>query len=477
MHSSKYLLLGVFFIAVVTTAAFVIIKLGVSISQSKYSDRIDVLFERVEGLRDGDKVLLAGYQVGIVDTIGVADESEVLSGGRDIVGGDQAPVPDANGDGLEAIRVTLAMMPDIIKSADADVRRKWKMKHQFVIRNENLFGVKYIDISPIVPYDETKEANRYEIVMNEETGKQQTMKLWFGNDVELKEDGKLEFHGNLYGECVSYKIEGSQYVAEFRMIQNLEVRSQYKFVAQTDGLYGTDMKVSVLTPIDINSMPDPNRKTVLSFSEPNIGMVLEEVQLAFHEFRVLGARLNDPAAGFLPTLLSDPNLTDDANDIVESLRTTIDNIEAASDNLTQIVEDVKNATSEESGALLGRVMHDDEWGTEIGDVIDNVKTFSDDMVNSLELTENEDGTVEGSIVARLLKDDKLGEQFQEIANDVSKVMDELASERSTLGLLINDDLIYNELRNLLKNMNASIEDVRELAPITTFTGILFQAFQ
>jgi len=46
----------------------------------------------------------------------------------------------------------------------------------------------------------------------------------------------------------------------------------------------------------------------------------------------------------------------------------------------------------------------------------------------------------------------------------------------TLGRLINDDALYEEIMKALAEVRAMIDDIRETSPVATMTSIFFGAF-
>ena len=51
-----------------------------------------------------------------------------------------------------------------------------------------------------------------------------------------------------------------------------------------------------------------------------------------------------------------------------------------------------------------------------------------------------------------------------------------AAGKGSLGKLLADDSLYNEVDSLLHEGRAAIDDIRETSPITTFSSIFFGIF-
>ncbi|MBN1674067.1 MAG: MCE family protein [Kiritimatiellae bacterium] len=98
-----------------------------------------------------------------------------------------------------------------------------------------------------------------------------------------------------------------------------------------------------------------------------------------------------------------------------------------------------------------------------GDLVKDAKAIVQNVRNTLEkgkVTENLEG---------LFADARLtAAQLKEIATKINK-------GEGTVGKLIQDEEIYVELRNILNEGGAVIEDLRETAPVVSFSSILFGA--
>ncbi len=54
--------------------------------------------------------------------------------------------------------------------------------------------------------------------------------------------------------------------------------------------------------------------------------------------------------------------------------------------------------------------------------------------------------------------------------------DHLAAGQGSLGKLLADEALYDEVLSLVSEGRAAIDDLRETSPITTFSSIFFGAF-
>ena len=65
---------------------------------------------------------------------------------------------------------------------------------------------------------------------------------------------------------------------------------------------------------------------------------------------------------------------------------------------------------------------------------------------------------------------------QHNTDDVAQVTGKLRRGEGSLGRLIQDDVMFNDLRESLKALRQGAGDVRENAPILAFAGFLFGGF-
>jgi phospholipid/cholesterol/gamma-HCH transport system substrate-binding protein len=82
---------------------------------------------------------------------------------------------------------------------------------------------------------------------------------------------------------------------------------------------------------------------------------------------------------------------------------------------------------------------------------------------------------EGSL-GKLLTNDEIYQKLAQAADDIAVVADALRNEKGTLGKLFMNAQLYDELLKAVTTATRSLEEYREAAPITTFTSVLFGAF-
>jgi fructose-bisphosphate aldolase class 1 len=60
---------------------------------------------------------------------------------------------------------------------------------------------------------------------------------------------------------------------------------------------------------------------------------------------------------------------------------------------------------------------------------------------------------------------------------LGKVADDIAAGKGTVGKLLTDSGLHDTALKVLKQISQAIEDAREQAPVSAFTGALFGGFR
>ncbi len=77
------------------------------------------------------------------------------------------------------------------------------------------------------------------------------------------------------------------------------------------------------------------------------------------------------------------------------------------------------------------------------------------------------------MLARLISDEEMGNQLKTTIASMATFTEGLAKGEGTIARLINDPDLYVQLKKFVTQAGEAVEDAREAAPISAFTGILF----
>ena len=110
-------------------------------------------------------------------------------------------------------------------------------------------------------------------------------------------------------------------------------------------------------------------------------------------------------------------------------------------------------------------------GTGTFGVLVNDPAIADDIALVSGRLARGEGTV-GALLAR----PEVYDNLRAITDDIAVLSGALRRGEGTLGKLVLDDDVYRQIKTALNIVTRSLEELREAAPITTFTSIFFSAF-
>ena len=151
--------------------------------------------------------------------------------------------------------------------------------------------------------------------------------------------------------------------------------------------------------------------------------------------------------GTLAKLIHDGQLHDDIAATVADLRGIGDRLAAGEGTL---------------GKLLSS---DDQLYTDLSAAIADLRTIGDRLAAG-----------EGTLGKLLSSDDQMYQDLSATISSLRGVGERLEAGEGTLGKIITDEELYLELRAILREGRAAIDDLRETSPITTFSSVFFGIF-
>jgi len=157
----------------------------------------------------------------------------------------------------------------------------------------------------------------------------------------------------------------------------------------------------------------------------NEGKLIENLSASAKEISEIAGKINK-GEGSIAQLINDTNLYAQVQSTVENLEKTIENIRSASQNVA------------DGKGTIGKLLSDDE-------------TLYNEMSEALASINNSAASIE-------------------------KMVNNINSGEGTVGQLVGNDELYEELLGLITEARATIDDLRETSPITSFSSIFFGAF-
>lgn len=174
------------------------------------------------------------------------------------------------------------------------------------------------------------------------------------------------------------------------------------------------------------------------------GSLYDEVHTTVTNLREVSDGLKN-GRGFVGKLLREDDST------YADLRTTIA-------SLREVSEGLKNGQG-----LLGKLLREDDsaYG-DLRDSLANIKTLTAKLNDP------------NSAFGRLLSSESpLVTDLEAMAENLKNVTAKLDSGEGTIGRLVNDDAVATELESAIKDVRQIIDNMRDTAPITTFTSLFF----
>ena len=160
------------------------------------------------------------------------------------------------------------------------------------------------------------------------------------------------------------------------------------------------------------------------------------------------------------------DIMEDAADIVNAARTEI--IKGAVftkiRNVTDQVDEMVTRVNRGKG-VLGRVLSEDDT------LYTDFEAAAQSLKNMMSRVEEGHGSV-----GKLMSDDStLHDDLAEAVASIKRLAQRLERGEGTAGRFMSDDTLYEEVEATVGEVRAAIDDIRETAPVTTFTSIFFGA--
>lgn len=224
--------------------------------------------------------------------------------------------------------------------------------------------------------------------------------------------------------------------------------------------------------------------------------------------------------GLLGRLLTDDELSAEAEAAVAEFREVGENLRELSDGLTQgegtlgklFASDEMYTTLKKSidglseisrgiqngEGVIGKLMNDDDLAAEVDRAVRNFTAISDDLkagkgtlgalladsttATNLEAISDDVRRITKQItegqgtLGQIWATDDLYQNLLAFSETLSRVAGDIDAGEGTLSKLLTDDELYEEVLRGVKLLNRSLEDYREAAPVSTFTNVLFNVF-
>ena len=276
----------------------------------------------------------------------------------------------------------------------------------------------------------------------------------------LKGD-KVYMHGVDIGRVRKMSVSRSRQVAvELSLRDELTLHEDYRISVEPSSILGgryvavdpghADMPVVKQMDV-LNGAPqldfiDEATKTVAAVRKTLVeGGVLTNVENAVRNLSQVSENLAQ-GKGTIGKLIKDEEVYNELKDITANLKNVTDKIDRGEGS-------------------IGKLMNDDAVYTNVLAITANLREVSDRLAQG-----------KGTLGKLLSEDDKLYKDLSEAAASIKDITGTISRGEGTLGKLAKDDQVYDQLNKLLTEVRATVDDLRETSPVSTFSSVLFGAF-
>ncbi|MDO5462514.1 MAG: MlaD family protein [bacterium] len=321
----------------------------------------------------------------------------------------------------------------------------------------------------------------------------------FENVGALKVQDPVFVRGLKVGSVQKMALRSDGVIVTFRMNPDVQLKEDYTLtVAQTSLLGGTclDLQPGVMETVvdaksvlvgkspgnlvaDLNDLVNELRD---SFDPTDLHETIANARVFSQELAVLTQRLNR-GEGIVGELLApQSNVAKDVRATIANLRkateqlNTTDNLvgqllnedRTIYDDLCATVENTRAITTnlrEGKGALGGLLSDDHAISKDLEATLANIHQFTDKLNN------------EDSVLGQMLANDSaFMEDLGNTAANLSAITSHVAEGKGTIGKFVYEDTIAVETEAVIKDVRQIIDNLRDTAPVTTFTSIFFGGF-
>jgi phospholipid/cholesterol/gamma-HCH transport system substrate-binding protein len=314
------------------------------------------------------------------------------------------------------------------------------------------------------------------------------MEVRFSEVLGLREGDNISVRGVNAGKIRRIEMEDFDVRIVMALNRELKLREDYRIeILNTSVLGGRYLNIyegSPASPLLAPDTPlvgttpadlvDEATRTVQAVRKTLVeDGLLKDLQGAAENLNKVTERL-ERGEGTLGKLMADDEMYEDLSAITADLREVTGRLERGEGTLGRLLveDDVYNDLRAISGKLargestIGKFLMDDgKVYEDIGQIAENLKTATDNIAAGR------------GLLGRLLSDDDtMYDDLKATAANLRELTDALERGEGTLGKLMRDESLYAEVRMLINEIRATVDDFRETTPITTFVSIFMGAF-
>ncbi len=197
------------------------------------------------------------------------------------------------------------------------------------------------------------------------------------------------------------------------------------------------------------------------------GDILENIRLIMQNLQEVTTNLKE-GKGSIGKLFSQDELYDEIKGVLGDVRQVIGNLKEVSEGLAN------------GEGTLGRLLAKDATlHNEMKAITANLKTFSTKLAQGQGLLGrilDDDDPMQATLAAAIKEVNEAFKEVREAFGSIKEIAGSIKEGKGTIGKLVYDDALYEEIRDLIAEVRASVDDFRETTPITTFSSLFFGVF-
>ncbi len=305
----------------------------------------------------------------------------------------------------------------------------------------------------------------FTIILSQETWftKKTEMRVAFSNVMGLRDGDSVVVRGMPIGKVKKLDLAGpcAGVCVTLMLDKPVELRADYDItIVTTSILGGRQLEIDEGTPdrpvvsVDVYRGRDPYdlmsdaAKIVNAVRKGLIeGGVVDNIRTATEQLKELIARVHDGKGTLGRLFAEDSTMAADLEAGVTALRSIVERVERGEGSF---------------GKLLSS---DDTVYRDLAEAVAALKTVAKGL---------EQG--QGTLGKLLAPDDKIYRDLADTVASLKAVAGRIEQGDGMLGKLVTDETLYEEIRGIIQEVRAAVDDLREAAPVTTFTSIFFGAF-
>lgn len=350
-----------------------------------------------------------------------------------------------------------------------------------------------------------------------------TLRVRFTHINGLKVGSKVSYSGMKIGEVRELELTAKGIVATLSLRHSITLHKDYNIMVIEDtvlggksldirpGTSGVQSTDTVLKGTAVEGIMTAGGK-LISDNREKINAIIDNLQHFTENIKTASDKINS-SEGTLGTLMNDKKTAEEVKTILTNIASISTRIDQGTGAIGALVSDedtgksvkiaLKNLSEITNKITAGkgpiaRLLNDRTMGENLSTILTNTKTISNTikngkgtigrLINDPTLSRRLDKFAQNAVkisdqiadgkgfLGSILNDEETSRHFKQTLANLSAISGNIKNGKGTVGKLINDDEIYMELKTMLKNLSGATEDMREQAPINTFSGAVMGAF-